>query len=210
MKVKHREPGTLRAVHYAIGVIIILVVSGFICAFLPLESDKEVGTWIWLNVVLLGALGSKIRGIYKFNFKRAQIHRDELALDVAKKKRQDFFLYLRPFNSTGKMPITVRRISGYNRDKFSLPAGFEVDETDLETELARALEPCAPLSRNSQSEGNHSRAGVRDTLHPPPHDWTRAKETSYCRSLVSTPKISGRRGGLAQHAVARRVLLTVD
>lgn len=141
MNTRYTESGKPSGNDYVAGVIIIIglsVIGGFL-----FNAPK---IWFWIAITLLAGLSTMLRGIYRWRFERSQIHRDHLATRVVKEGLKDFFLYLRPFNSTGRLPITLRTTKLYTHyPGSSSKVYYDRDEIDLETELARALEPCGLL-----------------------------------------------------------------
>ena len=163
MTPRYKESGTPHGCDYVIGIIVIFgfTISGIIIFGLDWEfgGGDAIVIWFCLDVFLLISLGSIIRGSYKLGFKRAQTHRDKLAARVVRDKSKEFFLYLRPFSSTGRLPFTLHEAEHYVHSPGSLPKTyFESRITDLETELAKALEMCAPLIALGQP-GEHVGAG---------------------------------------------------
>ena len=141
MNARYTEPGTPSGAAYVAGITAII---GLSAAGGYLFDAPHI--WFWIGVCLLAGLGDMLRGICRWQFKRSQIHRNHLAVCVVKEEVRDFFLYLRPFNSTGRLPITLRTTRRYVHYPGSSPKlQCDRDEIDLETELTRALEPCGPL-----------------------------------------------------------------
>ncbi|MGA2405868.1 MAG: hypothetical protein ABSF81_03840 [Bacteroidales bacterium] len=167
MSPKYKEPGKPRGRDYLIGsiVIIVLTISGMVIFGLDWGiggADADV-VWICFDLIMFMNLGRIIRKIYRLQFKKLQIDRDEVAGRLATGKHEDFFLYLRPFNSTGRLPITVRVNKVYTKFPGSSPKTYgEIEDLDLEQELTRALEPCAPLVALGKP-GEHIGAGLIKT-----------------------------------------------
>jgi hypothetical protein len=95
-----------------------------------------------LPIVIVQGVGRRVR---LHEQRRRQVHRDAYALSVASARERDtrqVCLYLRPFNSTGHIPL-VRRLSA---ESTRMPDGSTIRTGtrtwgDIETILAERLEP---------------------------------------------------------------------
>lgn len=141
MKKRYAEPGGPSVGAYFAGGTVIFglaLISGY------LFSSDAIG--ITVAIVGFAGLRDMLRGIYRWRFERRQSERDNFAASLIDNKRKDFFLYLRPFNSTGRLPITLQTTTRYdNTPGYSPKVHYEDNHIDLETELARALEPWGQL-----------------------------------------------------------------
>jgi hypothetical protein len=89
--------------------------------------------------------------------KRFQVRRDEWARAVfaaLPSTAQPYSLWLRPFTSTGQVWVVRRSRVVKLRHEDVEKAGFHVEFDDLETLLAAALEPVAPLIALGRTDGH--------------------------------------------------------
>ena len=145
------SPGITTIVYYVIAAII-----GIVLFYLLPQWTSNFG-WIAFYVVIIGyftivLLIECIGFIVKKRERiRRQKSRDDLAASIAKlrktaipnKGRQhNYFLYLRPFSSTGKIKIKLKSKNYYHRVSGYKAKAYITDVWgDLETTLAEAVEP---------------------------------------------------------------------
>jgi hypothetical protein len=111
------------------------------------------------GLVALTAIRPAIRFARRTRFKWHQRARDEFARRVAASDVKGFFLYLRPFCSTGRLSIILSHVQRWQTIPGRRTRTWrEVDEIDLETEFARALEPYGNLVGLGHP-GEHAGAG---------------------------------------------------
>ena len=183
MTERYEEPDRIDVVTMAVGVMAILVSVVLVYAL----SGWTSGLIFTLGLIALVALRPSIRFVRRARFRWHQRARDESAAGIAASTNEGFFLYLRPFNSTGRLSILLSYVEHwYKSPASSRPQSWtEEDQVDLETELARALEPFGNLVGLGKP-GEHAGAGrarSQGRPGPPPSTTGDATKRETCTSV---------------------------